>query len=316
MVTEAHRVAAVRSFNRFWTKQIGVLQAGLLDTSYSLTEARLIFELAQRSSTVLTDLSRDLGLDPGYVSRILNRFKSDGLVRAEPSPADARRQVLTLTDRGRAVFEELDRRSAADVEAMLSALSEEDQRRLLGAMATIEDVLVAGRQNVGYVIRPLLPGDLGWVVHRHGVLYAEEYGWDATFEALVARVVADYVDQHDSALENAWIAELDGEPVGSVFCCKREHGTAQLRLLLVEPKARGLGLGTRLVHECIRFAQRVGYDRVTLWTNDVLDAARRIYEAAGFRLVEEHAHHSFGHDLVGQNWELLLPRARAGRRRP
>jgi DNA-binding MarR family transcriptional regulator/GNAT superfamily N-acetyltransferase len=307
MVDDAE-VMAVREFNRFWTARIGVLDAGLVDTPYSLTEARVLYELAQNPATDLVALRRRLDLDSGYLSRIMNRFKADGLVAAEPSPADARRHVIRLTPNGRAAFAVLDERSAGAVRTMLDSLGGEDQRRLLAAMAVIEDVFSSVESPQPYVIRSLRPGDLGWVVHRHGVVYADEYGWDATFEALVARVVADYVDHHDPGAEDAWIAELDGEPVGCVFCVRRDDRTAQLRILLVEPKARGFGIGARLVDECIRFARRAGYEELVLWTNDVLVAARRIYEAAGFTLVDEAPHHSFGHDLVGQNWRLDLSR--------
>ncbi len=302
------RGAALRRFNRFWTAKIGVLQAGLLDTPYSLTEARVIFELAQSDATNLADLRRRLELDAGYLSRIVARFRADGLVDTRASSEDGRRQVVSLTPKGREVFSDLDRRSASEVRSMLERLSDEDQRRLVSAMATIEDVFSSVSADP-YVIRQLLPGDLGWVVHRHGVVYSEEYGWDQTFEALVARIVADYVDNHDPQRENAWIAEVDGEPVGCVFCVRRDDETAQLRILLVDPKGRGLGIGSRLVTECIRFARRVGYSKMMLWTNDVLIAARRIYEAAGFELVSEGPHHSFGHDLVEQVWELDLTRA-------
>jgi DNA-binding MarR family transcriptional regulator/GNAT superfamily N-acetyltransferase len=299
-------VAAVRSFNRFWTAEIGVLDAGLVDTPYSLTEARVLYELAQAAETDLAALRRRLDLDSGYLSRIMSRFKADGLVDAEASPADGRRQVIRLTASGRAAFAVLDQRTADAVGALLDGLGAEDRRRLVAAMGVIEDVFSSVEAPQPDVIRSLRPGDLGWVVHRHGVVYAQEYGWDATFEALVARVVADYIDHHDPRREDAWIAELDGEPVGCVFCIRRDDRAAQLRMLLVEPKARGLGIGARLVDECIRFARRAGYDELVLWTNDVLVAARRIYEAAGFTLVEEEPHHSFGHDLVGQTWRLDL----------
>jgi DNA-binding MarR family transcriptional regulator/GNAT superfamily N-acetyltransferase len=311
MVDDGH-VAAVRSFNRFWTAQIGVLDAGLVETPYSLTEARVLYELAQADETDLLALRRRLALDSGYLSRIMSRFKADGLVETEASRADGRRQVIRLTPAGQAAFAVLDARSADVVRAQLEGLGTEGRRRLVAAMAAIEDVFSSVEAPQPYVIRSLRAGDLGWVVHRHGVLYAQEYGWDATFEALVARVVADYVDHHNPRREDAWIAEVDGEPVGCVFCIRRDDRTAQLRILLVEPKARGLGIGARLVEECIRFARRAGYDEMVLWTNDVLVSARRIYEAAGFTLVEEEAHHSFGHDLMGQTWRLDLRSGRGG----
>ena len=300
------RVNAVRAFSRFYTNLIGLMREGLLRSPYSLTEARAIFELAQRRSMDLADLRQLLELDAGYLSRILARFETDGLVTRESSKADRRRQIIRLTRQGRTVFKTLDTRSTEQIRTLLSRLSEEDQRRLVGAMKTIQGVVDRSPRPEPYVLRPPGPGDLGWVVQRHGVLYAEEYGWDETFEALVARIVADYVDHRDPRRESAWIAEVDGEPVGCVFCVKKEEKTAQLRLLLVEPRARGMGIGSRLVNECMRFARRAGYKEMTLWTNDVLDDARRIYERAGFMLVETERHNSFGHDLVGQNWWRAL----------
>jgi DNA-binding MarR family transcriptional regulator/GNAT superfamily N-acetyltransferase len=300
------RVAAVRAFNRFYTTVIGLLGEGLLRTPYSLTEARLIFELAQREATEVADLRRALDLDAGYLSRILARFVSDGLVTRARSSSDGRRQVIRLTGQGRRAFKTLDRRSADEIRSLLAQLSDEEQRRLVDAMAAIRDVFKGPRRAPPFVIRPPRSGDFGWVVQRHGVLYAEEYGWDETFEALVARIVADYVDHRDPRREEAWIAEVDGERVGCVFCCRKDRATAQLRLLLVEPRARGKGIGTRLVEECIRFARSAGYERLMLWTNDVLEDARRIYERTGWKLVEEEVHHSFGRDLVGQNWWLKL----------
>jgi DNA-binding MarR family transcriptional regulator/GNAT superfamily N-acetyltransferase len=302
----AQRVAAVRGFNRFYTNIIGVLGEGLLRTPYSLAEARVIFELAQRDRTEVTELRRSLDLDAGYLSRILARFAADGLITRERSTSDGRRQIIALSDSGRAAFSVLDSRSAEDVGALLGRLTAEQQRRLIGAMETIRDLLGATPKPPAVELRPLAPGDVGWVVHRHGVLYAEEYGWDETFEALVARILADYVDNRDPRRESAWIAEVDGAPVGCVFCMRHDEETAQLRLLLVEPGARGSGVGGRLVEECIRFARQAGYRRMMLWTNDVLTDARRLYERAGFTLAKEEKHHSYGHDLVGQDWWLDL----------
>jgi len=299
-------VAALRDFNRFYTIVIGVLHEGLLDTPYSLTEARVIFELAQRDATEVVDLRRTLDLDPGYLSRILAHFQTDGLITRERSAVDGRRQVIRLTDRGREMFGMLDARSAQETRKLLAGLSGEEQRRLLGAMGTIRTILEDAPRPQAFVLRPPGSGDYGWVVQCHGLLYAAEYGWDPSFEVLVARIVADYVDYRDQKRETAWIAEVDGERVGCVFCVKRDEQTAQLRLLLVEPSARGMGLGSRLVEECLRFARRTGYREIMLWTNDVLVAARGIYQRAGFELVEEEAHHSFGHDLVGQNWRREL----------
>jgi DNA-binding MarR family transcriptional regulator/GNAT superfamily N-acetyltransferase len=300
------RVAAVRAFNRFYTDVIGVLRDGLLRTPYSLTEARAIFELAQRDVTEVADLRRVLHLDAGYLSRVLARFHADGLITRERSATDARKQVIALTEAGRSAFATLDARSTDETRKLLAGLAEDDQRRLVTAMGVIREVLEQAPRADAYLLRPPRPGDFGWVVHRHGVRYAEEYGWDDTFEALVARIIADYVEHRDPQRENAWIAEVDGERVGCVFCTKHDDTTAQLRILLVEPAARGLGIGSRLVEECIRFARRAGYRQITLWTNDVLADARRVYQRAGFNLVDEYPHHSFGHDLIGQHWSRPL----------
>ena len=299
-------MAAVRAFNRFYTTVIGVLAEGLLRTPYSLTEARVIFELAQRDATEVADLRRLLDIDAGYLSRMLARFEADGLTSRERSPEDGRRQVVRLTGPGREAYETLNHRSAEEIRRLLSSHSGEEQQRLVAAMTRIREILEGRRAPAAYVLRPPGPGDLGWVVQRHGALYTSEYGWDETFEALVARIVADYAGRHDAGREACWIAEVDGEPAGCVFCVRREDPVAQLRLLLVDPGARGLGIGSRLVDECIRFARRAGYARLTLWTNDVLVEARRIYERAGFQLGEEERHRSFGHDLVGQHWWLTL----------
>jgi DNA-binding MarR family transcriptional regulator/GNAT superfamily N-acetyltransferase len=301
------RIDAVRRFNRFFTRRIGVLREGLLHTPYSLTEARILFEIAHRDDLTASDLSRELGLDPGYLSRILARLEQQGLIDKVRSETDARRRLLSLTPEGEDAFSLLDGRSREEVAEMLGELSEGDQRRLLEAMQTIEGVLTKGfKFSEPFFLRTHEPGDMGWVVHRHGVLYAREYGWDERFEALVAQIVADFINNFDPVKERCWIAEMGGENVGCVFVVKASDTVAKLRLLLVEPRARGLGLGTRLVEECIRFARSRGYKTLTLWTNSVLDAARHIYEEKGFRLVEEEEHHSFGKDLVGQNWELAL----------
>jgi DNA-binding MarR family transcriptional regulator/GNAT superfamily N-acetyltransferase len=296
------RVADVRAFNRFYTARIGVLRDGLLRTQHSLTEARVIYELGQREVTEVADLRREMDIDAGFLSRLLARLQTHGLVARERSTDDARRQRVRLTEEGAAAFAELDRRSAEEVGAVLDALSEDDQKRLVAAMRTVHDVLTQAPPTAGFVLRSPAPGDLGWIVQRHGALYAQQYGWDESFEALVARIVADYAESHDPRREAAWIAEVDGQPAGCVLCVRREDDVAQLRLLLVDPRARGRGIGARLVDECLRFARRAGYTRITLWTNDVLHEARRIYERAGFELVEAAAHHSFGHDLVEQTW--------------
>lgn len=300
------QIVSVRAFNRFFTDVIGLHGAGLLHTPYSLTEARTIFELAQRETTEVSDLRRVMRLDAGYLSRVLARLEADGLITRERSAADARRQVVRLTEQGRAEFQTLDARSDEEIARLLADLTEEDRRRLVSAMGVVRDVLQAAPRPDAYLLRPLRPGDLGWVVHRHGVRYAEEYGWDDSFEALVARIVADYAEHRDPRRENAWIAEVDGEAVGCIFCMKKDETTAQLRILLVEPHARGMGIGGRLVEECVRFARQAGYEQITLWTNDVLVEARKLYERAGFTLVADEPHQSFGHDLVGQHWSLAL----------
>ncbi|MGW0523742.1 bifunctional helix-turn-helix transcriptional regulator/GNAT family N-acetyltransferase [Crossiella sp. NPDC003009] len=307
-MTTKQRIAAIRAFTRCYTAQLGVLDEGLLRTPYTLTEARVLFELGQQEATDVADLRRELALDAGYLSRIVARFAADGLLVKEKSPADARRQVLRLTERGRAVHTDLDTRSADQVRDLLATLSEADQRRLTEAMNTIREVLEPTRSRPPTVVlRAPNPGDYGWVINRNAVLYAEQFGWDHTYETLVARIVADYAGNHDPARESAWIAEVDGEAVGCVFCVAENADTARLRLLLVEPSARGLGIGSRLVEECLRFAERTGYSAITLWTNDILSAARKIYQAAGFELVAEEPHHSFGKDLIGQTWTRPLP---------
>jgi DNA-binding MarR family transcriptional regulator/GNAT superfamily N-acetyltransferase len=302
----ADRVAAVRAFNRFYTSRIGVLRDGLLRTPHSLTEARVLYELGQRDVTEVADLRRELDIDAGFLSRLLNRLQREGLVARERSQSDARRQRIRLTSDGQAAFAELDRRSADEIGELLHALGDEDQRRLVAAMDVVRGMLEDVPRSDGFVLRPAHVGDFGWIVHRHGVLYAQEYAWDETFEALVARIVAEHVEQRDPRREAAWIAEIDGAPVGCVLCVRREDDVAQLRLLLVEPRARGRGVGARLIEECLRFATRAGYHRITLWTNDVLHEARRLYERAGFELVESAPHHSFGHDLVEQTWAREL----------
>ena len=299
-------VAAVRGFNRFYTNVIGLLRGKYLDTPYSLTEARLLFELAQRDTSEVTDLRRMVDIDPGYLSRILARFGADGLITRRRSTADGRRQVIELTDTGRSVVAGLDARSAGQTRDMLAAVRDEDRRRLLDAMRVITETLTGSPPPRGYLLRPPQPGDMGWVVQRNAAVYAAEFGWDTSYEAMVARIVANYVDHRDPDAEAAWIAEVDGTPAGCVFCVRENAGTARLRLLLVEPWARGLGVGARLVEEVLRFARQAGYSEITLWTNDVLADARRIYQRAGFTLDSESHHHSFGKDLTGQNWSRRL----------
>jgi len=302
----AGRIEQMRSFNRFYTRQIGLLREHLAQSHFSLAEARVIYDLAQGAETTASELGAALDMDAGYISRILRRLARDGLVERRLCERDRRQSILRLSPSGRAAFAELDAGSRRDVGAILGRLPEGEQRRLVAAMATIEEVLGARPPAAAYLLRPPRPGDMGWVVQRHGQRYAEEYGWDSSFEALVAGVVARFVRQLDPRREACWIAEIDGEPVGSVFLVQKSAEVAKLRLLLVEPRARGLGIGRHLVEECVRFARQAGYHRVTLWTNSVLSAARHIYEAAGFQMIESDPHHSFGHNLVGENWELDL----------
>ncbi len=299
------RVDGVRRFNRFWTRRIGVLGEGLLRSPYSLTEARVLFEVARGEGMTASDLVRDLGLDPGYLSRVLARLEGRGVLDRVPSPSDGRRRLLRLTAAGEEAFSMLDRRSREEVTEMVGGLSEGDRGRLFDATRTIEEVL-GDNPAPEPLLRGPEPGDMGWVAGRHGALYAREYGWDWRFEALVARIVADFVDGYNPEGERCWIAERGGSNVGCVFVVRESDEVAKLRLLLVEPEARGTGLGARLVEECVGFARERGYRRLALWTNSVLGSARRIYEDKGFELVEEERHHSFGKDLVGQNWELEL----------
>lgn len=299
------QIAAVRRFTRFYTRHLGVLREGLLDSPYALTEARVLYELAQAPDLGATELARRLGLDAGYLSRILRRFETEGLLAREPVPEDGRRAVLRLTEAGRDAFAALDAASRGQVRGLLAALPDPARRRLVAAMRTVEALLDRDAA-APWLIRPLGPGDGGWVVESHGRLYAAEYGWNAEFEALVAEIVAAFLRAHDSAREGGWIAERDGVPVGSVFVVRQDARTAKLRLLLVEPEARGLGIGRRLVEHAIAFARGAGYARMTLWTNDVLVAARRIYEAAGFVCTAREPHTSFGKDLISETWERDL----------
>ena len=296
----------VRRFNRFYTRVLGLLRPDLAGSAFGLTEARVLFELAHRDDVAAADLRRDLDLDAGYLSRILSGFTENGFVAKEKSETDARRQVVRLTDDGRRAFDELDRLQAGAIATMLAPLDDGQRAELVTSMGRIRRTLGDEPQPRGLVLRPPAPGDLGWVVERHGFRYAADYGWDTTFEALVARIVAEFAERGDIKREAAWIAELDGERVGCVFCTAADADTAQLRLLIVEPSARGSGVGTRLVDECLRFAKRAGYRRITLWTNDVLVSARRIYERASFRCDRREPHHSFGHDLVGEYWSRDL----------
>jgi DNA-binding MarR family transcriptional regulator/GNAT superfamily N-acetyltransferase len=298
----ADQVTAVRAFNRFYTNVIGLLHGMYLDMPYSLTEARLLFEMARQDVTPVTGLRQRMDIDAGYLSRVLARFEADGLVTRRRSSTDARRQDIELTAAGRAAAAQLDARSATQIGELLTGV---DRQRLLGAMREITDLL-GERRTRAVLLRPPGPGDLGWVLQRHGAVYAEEFGWNSDFEAYVAGIVADYLNTPDLERAAGWIAELDGAPAGSVFCVPEDKATARLRLLLVERWARGLGIGTRLVNEVLRFAERAGYERVTLSTYDVLADARRIYQAAGFTLVSEHRERSYGHDLNAQTWARSL----------
>lgn len=305
-MVSAERVDAVREFNRMYTKVIGVLNEGLLSSPYSLTEVRVLFELSHRGSTEVTTLRRTLGLDAGYLSRLLAKFESGDLVRRERSAEDGRQQVVELTAHGKDVFEALDEKAVDQVRELLAGITDEHQRRVVQAMDVIRLHLGDRPRPETVVLRPPRPGDLGWVVQRHGALYAQEYRWDASFEGLTARVVADFVEHRDPQCEASWIAELHGENAGCVFCVRQDEHTAKLRLLLVEPSARGHGIGARLVRECVAFARTAGYRALELWTVDVLIAARRIYQHEGFRLVSQEKRHMFGHDLTGQTWRLEL----------
>ncbi|MBP1883608.1 bifunctional helix-turn-helix transcriptional regulator/GNAT family N-acetyltransferase [Sinorhizobium mexicanum] len=301
-------VAAVRRFSRFYTRRIGLLHEGLLGGPLSLAEGRLVYELAQRQTSTAKELGAELELDSGYLSRLLRGLEERGLVSKSPSQEDGRQVLISLTPAGRESFAAIDARSRDEVIAMLDRLSLPERRNLAAALAEAERLLGGAPEpaRVPYILRTHQPGDMGWIVHRHGVLYAREYGWDETFEALVAQITADFIQNFKPNRERCWVAEREGEIVGSVFLVEESATVGKLRLLYTEPSARGLGIGRRLVEECIRFARHAGYSKVTLWTNDILTAARHIYQTTGFHLVHEEKHHSFGHDLVGQNWELVL----------
>ena len=301
------RVASVRRFNRFYTQTIGVLDEGLLHSPFSLAEARVLYELAHRRGPSASEIARELHLDPGYLSRILRGFRRRELIEGVAADGDARRRYLSLTGAGRAAFAPLDARSREEIGALIGRLPDGAQARLVGAMRTIETLLASDVEPVGnFVLRPHRAGDLGWIVGRHGALYAEEYGWDAEFEAMVAEIATRLLADFHARRERCWIAERGGEPIGSVALVAETDTIARLRLLLVEPAARGYGLGRRLVEECLGFARQTGYRQVVLSTFKVLVAARRIYQAAGFRLVSEEPQRRFGHDLVEESWELSL----------
>jgi len=303
-----NQVAAFRQFNRFYTREIGTLREGLLDSEFSLTEARVLYELATHGEATASDIAKELTLDAGYLSRLLKRFEDAGLLKRKVSEGDGRQTILTITRHGRDSFADLNERSNRQARNILEQVPGSRLPDLLNAMRTIEDSLSLTPERVPFVLRNHRPGDMGWVIYRQGVLYAQEYGWDETYEALAARVVADFLEHYDARQDRCWIAERDGVPLGCIFLVHHPElvETAKLRLLHVEAMARGLGLGKALVEECLRFAKAAGYKRVTLWTQSILTEAHHIYRQAGFRLVREEPHHSFGVDLFGQTWELEL----------
>jgi DNA-binding MarR family transcriptional regulator/GNAT superfamily N-acetyltransferase len=306
-IREAHdAIDDVRSFNRFYTRVIGVLDEGLVETPYSLPEARVLFELAQAEEREVADVRRALDLDAGYLSRMLAGLEQRQLVERRRSADDARRQVVRLTARGRSEFAMLDSRSSDQVRRLVSRLADAEQRRLSAAMAAIRDLLDGTALAGAPIVRAPEPGELGWVIQRHGALYADEYGWNGRIEALAAREVAEFVERDDRSRERAWIAEVDGRHVGSVICTRREDAVAQLRMLFVEPEARGLGVGALLIDTCIGFARDAGYRSMLLWTTNVLTTARRLYERAGFELVEHEPFDAFGPDLVSEYWSRAL----------
>lgn len=300
-------IAAVRAFNRFYTRKLGVLDQHLGKTPFSLSEARVLYELAHRDELAAKEIGNELGLDPGYLSRIVQSFDEKGLITRRPLPADRRQYQLSLTAKGRQTFAKLNLSSQNEVAAMLAQLSPGDATRLTQAMATIESVLEPRRtQAAAFMLRSHRVGDMGWVISRQGAAYAADYNWDISYEALVAEICAQFIRTYDAAREHCWIAEIGGEPVGSIFLVKATDEIAKLRLLQVEKKARGLGVGRALVEQCIQGARERGYRKMTLWTQSILVAARGIYQRAGFRLVKEEKHHSFGADLVGETWERDL----------
>ena len=302
-----NRIAAVRRFSRFYTRQLGLLQEGLVHTRFSLTEARVLYEMAHREPTTATALAAELDLDHGYLSRILRRFAEDGLLARKRAKDDGRQSLISITAKGRKAFAPLNKGSHDQVAELLGKLSPAEQARVVNAMTTVESLLQPSAQKPPLLLlRNHRPGDMGWVTSAHGALYAQEYGWDISFEAMVAKIVAEFIENFDAKRECCWIAEMDGERVGSAFVVRKTDEVAKLRLVIVDPKARGLGLGKRLVDECLRFAKSAGYKSMTLWTQDYLYAARGIYERAGFKLVASEPNRSFGVDLVSETWERAL----------
>jgi DNA-binding MarR family transcriptional regulator/GNAT superfamily N-acetyltransferase len=306
MPTSARQIEEVRAFNRDYTRRIGVLRQGLLESPYSLTQARVMYEIAHRPGVMAASLADELGLDPGYLSRILRSFEAARLIARAASSADARRQHLRLTAAGQRVFAPLERRARREVRALLDELDEPHRQALLSAMRSIRHAFEPAAVETQVSLRTHRPGDMGWVIERHGALYFEEYGWNEEFEALVAGIAADFINKLVPARERCWIAERSGRRIGCIFLVAGEAGVARLRLLLVEREARGLGLGARLVGECVSFARAAGYRRIVLWTHANLSAARRLYQRAGFTQITRQMHHRFGHDLVSETWELQL----------
>lgn len=300
-------IAAVRAFNRFYTRKLGVLDQHLGESPFSLSEARVLYELAHRDDLAAKEIGNELGLDPGYLSRIVQSFDEEGLITRKPLPADRRQYQLSLTAKGRQAFAKLNLSSQNEVAAMLAQLSSSDATRLTQAMATIEAVLEQRRSRpAAFMLRSHRVGDMGWVISRQAAAYAADYNWDISYEALVAEICAHFIKNYDAAREHCWIAEVEGEPVGSIFLVKATDEVAKLRLLQVEKKARGLGVGRALVEQCIQGARERGYSKMTLWTQSILVAARGIYQSAGFKLVATEPHHSFGQDLIGETWERDL----------
>jgi DNA-binding MarR family transcriptional regulator/GNAT superfamily N-acetyltransferase len=304
------RIAAVRRFNRYYTRQIGVLRKRFLESPYSLAEARVLHEIASKKAPTASEIARSLDLDPGYLSRVIRNFERRGLIRKRTSPKDGRQSHLTLTPRGKKCYTPLDARSQRETAAMLGKLTPADQTRLIAAMGAIETLLdspsqqPSRRQN--YILRAPRPGDFGWIVKRNAELYAKDYGWLEPFEGVCAQIVADFINKYDESRERAWIAEIAGENVGTVMLANDGDRVARIRLLLVEPNARGLGIGARLVDEAVRFARAAGYRKITLWTHSVLIAARHIYQKAGFTLMRSEEHRSWGHPVVSEHWDLEL----------
>jgi DNA-binding MarR family transcriptional regulator/GNAT superfamily N-acetyltransferase len=302
-----HQISAVRAFNRFYTRKLGVLDQQLLKSPFSLSEARVLYELANRKDPAAKEIGTELGLDPGYLSRIIQNFDENGLITRTPLPSDRRQYQLGLTAKGREAFAKVNRSSHDDVAAMLATLPGGESQRLIAAMAAIERLLGASDvASPGATLRDPRPGDMGWVVQSHGSLYASEYGFDSSFEGLVAEIAAKFLASFDASRERCWIADIDGVQVGSVFLVRHTDDVAKLRLLLVDPAGRGQGLGQRLVAESIAFARQCGYRKITLWTQSILVAARKIYQDAGFVLVATEPHRSFGQSLIGETWERKL----------